>query len=65
MIKDNINYYERKEVIKRNIDEARSKLFNSIPKLSLFHLNNIEYKNEEIKEGKQVEGVKKKNKTFR
>ncbi|CDU19457.1 hypothetical protein YYC_00897 [Plasmodium yoelii 17X] len=62
MIKDNINYYERKEVIKRNIDEARSKLFNSIPKLSLFHLNNIEYKNEEIKEGKQVEGVKKKTK---
>ncbi|SCN27303.1 conserved Plasmodium protein, unknown function [Plasmodium berghei] len=62
MIKHNTNYYERKEVIKRNIDEARLKLFNSIPKLSLFHLNNIEYKNGEIKECKQVEGVKKKKK---
>ncbi|CAD2098679.1 conserved Plasmodium protein, unknown function [Plasmodium vinckei lentum] len=62
MIKHNINYYERKEVIKRNVDEARLKLFNSIPKLSLFHLDNIEYKNGEIKESKQIEGVKKKTK---
>ncbi|KEG03575.1 conserved Plasmodium protein, unknown function [Plasmodium vinckei vinckei] len=62
MIKHNINYYERKEVIKRNVDEARLKLFNSIPKLSLFHLDNIEYKNGEIKESKQTEGVKKKTK---